>query len=34
MQTGANLRANLPNYTTTIKDAEVDKALASWPRPA
>ncbi len=28
MQTGANLRANLPNYTTTIKDAEVDKALA------
>jgi len=28
MATGANLRANLPNYLTTIKDAEVDKALA------
>ncbi|MGH2350891.1 MAG: extracellular solute-binding protein, partial [Chloroflexota bacterium] len=28
MQTGANLRANLPNYLTTIKDPEVDKAIA------
>ncbi|MBI3973869.1 MAG: sugar ABC transporter substrate-binding protein [Chloroflexi bacterium] len=27
MRTGANLRANLPNYMTTIKDPEIDKAL-------
>src|SRR6266508_865100 len=25
MKTGANLRANLPNYLTTIKDPEVDR---------
>lgn len=28
MMTGANLRANLPNYQTTIKDPEVEKAVA------
>jgi multiple sugar transport system substrate-binding protein len=27
MQTGANLRANLPNYITTIKDPEVNRTL-------
>ncbi|HEX2034694.1 MAG TPA: sugar ABC transporter substrate-binding protein [Chloroflexota bacterium] len=32
MRTGANLRANLPNYNTTIKDAEVDKALTGLAR--